>query len=301
MAPKRSIDQVAPVAPEGEGNTIPPPKKRCNEAKNWVFTLHGSKTDDFWTEFNDTLKNVCDIAQYQTEIAPSTGAEHVQGFLKFKKKRRPMSVFSSLDNTIHWEVMRGTIEDNVHYTSKDHTRKEGGRTFKLNVPRVVEKVTWDTLSTENQDYLQPILDADYDYRTIYWIYDRDGNWGKSKMQKYLVDNHNAIMVAGAGKDIAYAIAKYHENNDRWPDFVLCNIPKSTKEEYISYGMLEQVKDGLVFSGKYESCQLRFPPVKLIVFANIEPAQGQWSDDRVKLYSVVGSLPSATSPCFNYNE
>lgn len=287
-----SGDELVPVVPGGEGNTIPPPKKRCNPAKKWVMTWFGSKDVDFLDlekntliKFQDRCKEYCTIAQYQHEKCTKTGRHHLQGFVVFKEKKRPVSVFGDIDKTIHWEVMVAPLENSIRYTSKENTRIDDDMVFKMNVPRMVEKVTWEMLSDEVRDYIQPIMEEPFDFRTIHWVYDEFGNWGKSLVQKYLVDNHSAIMVAGAGKDIAYAIKNYKETKDRWPDYVLCNIPKSTKEEYISYGMLEQVKDGLVFSGKYESGQLRFPPVKLIVFANCKPAENQWSDDRVKLKEV----------------
>lgn len=277
--------KLAPVAPRGGGNTKPPPKKkRCNSAKKWCFTWHGSDGSRILT-FQERVRALCVMAHFQEEVCPTTGAEHLQGFLVFKEKRRPIETFKDIDSTIHWEIMRGTIDQNMVYTTKDYTKKEGGIVFDFGTPRVLEQVTWEMLSEENKEVIKPIMDSPFDYRTIHWIFDPNGNWGKTLLQKYLVDNHNALMCAGAGKDMAYAMAKYKENNERWPDWVLVNLPKSTDEKYISYGMLEQFKDGLVFSGKYESCQLRFPPIKLVVFANMEPDYSQWSDDRLNVIRV----------------
>lgn len=274
----------------GEGNTNPLPKvKRCNPAKSWVFTIHGSSDSDIfdWSEeklhaFKMRLTENCDMCQFQEEEGSSNGRRHLQGFLTFKKKARPMSVFKDIDSTIHWELMKGSIEQNMAYTSKDSTKVPDGIAFSFGLPSVVEKVTWDMLSDENKSFLQPIMDREKDFRTIHWVYDQKGNWGKSKIQKYLVDNHRATMVAGNGKDIAMSLRKYHEEYGYYPEWVVCNIPKSTKEEYISYGMLEQIKDGLLFSGKYKSVCLRIPKVHLVVFANCLPMEGQWSEDRVDL-------------------
>lgn len=288
----QEISEVDPVVPEGGGNTKPPPKKRCNLAKKWVFTWFGSKDIDFLDienskiiEFTDRLKEECDIASFQEEKCPKTLRHHLQGYVKFKTKKRPVSVFGDIDNTIHWEVMKGSLDQSTIYCQKENTKVQGGKEYRQNVPRMVDKVGWAHLSQENRDFLDPIIEEPFDYRTIHWVCDPKGGWGKSLIQKYLVDNHTTLMVAGAGKDMAYALKTYHEENDMWPDFVVCNLPKSTKEEYISYGMLEMIKDGLLFSGKYESGQLRFPPVKLIVFANMVPGMDEWSEDRVKLYHV----------------
>lgn len=287
MAPKRKFQEISEEqsgssGSKAGGNTRPQPKKkRCSPAKKWVFTNHRFQQYDILA-FKLRLQENCVMFSYQEEECPETKKRHLQGFCVFKTKVRPISVFRDIDDTIHWETMRGTVEQNIHYTSKGYTRVNGGTSAAFGLPRAIDKVTWEELSIQNQNFIKPIMEADYDYRTIHWVYDSKGNWGKSLVQKYLVDNFNALMVAGGGKDIAFAIKKYYEEKDHWPDYVLCNIPKSTKEEYISYGMFEQVKDGLVFSGKYESCMLRFPKVKLIVFANVPPAEHQWSDDRVQL-------------------
>lgn len=287
MAPKRSQSDLesGSSGSKGEGNTSPPPpKKRCNPAKKWVFTIFGSK-DEVLLAFEERVRAHCIMCHYQEEVCPTTGREHAQGFLVFKDKCRPKSVFGDIDPTIHWELMKGTVEHNMVYTTKDYTKKPNGRVFDYGTPRQIEYVTWEMISEPVRAVITPIMEAPYDFRTIYWIFDPNGNWGKSLVQKYLVDNHNAMMCAGAGKDMAYAIAKYHETKERWPDWVLVNLPKSTDEKYISYGMLEQFKDTLVFSGKYESCMLRFPPIKLVVFANMEPDYSQWSDDRLKVIHV----------------
>lgn len=262
-------------------------KKRISAAKKWVFVWYNF--DSIGSKIPGFIKNVealCDMCQFQEEICPTTKKHHIQGFLIFKDKQRPVERFRHIDNTIHYETMRGSVETNIEYTHKDYTKAPGGFYYGYRLPRAVQKVEWTDLSEDNQNWLKPIMEEPYDYRTIHWICDYKGNWGKSRIQKYLVDNFNAIMVSGAGKDIAYAISQYKENKHRWPDYVLCNIPRSTDEKYISYGMLEQVKDGLVFSGKYESCQLRLPQVKMIVFANTKPIQDGWSVDRVKL-TVIG--------------
>lgn len=260
-------------------------KKRIYASKRWGFTWFGSNGSEI-SDFRRRVEDLGVMCQFQEEICPKTNREHIQGFVVFREKQRPIEKFKDITNQIHWFKLRGSIEENLNYTGKERTRKPNGMSYSFGLPRMVEKVSWDMLSTENQQWLKPIMDEPYDYRTIHWICDYEGNWGKSRIQKYLVDNFNAIMVSGSGKDIAFAISKYHEDKARWPDYVLCNIPRSTDEKYISYGMLEQVKDGLVFSGKYESCQLRLPQVKMIVFANTKPIQDGWSIDRVKL-TVIG--------------
>lgn len=299
----------APVAPEEEGNTTPPPLKkdigkRCNAARHWAFTYWGRWVDpvggvlrrsevdpqtstydyEHLNEFIEKLKDMCYKFSFQEEQVEGKD-RHLQGAITLKKKGRPFEHFREMCPTIHWEPMHksSTVEQLYDYTYKYDTKVMDGLVMRYNMPRLLNKVKWEDLPSYVQMYISPIIDAEYDFRTIHWVVDLRGNWGKSLLQKYLVDNHKAIMVAGGGKDIACCIKMYHDDRGYWPDYVLCNIPRSTDEKYISYGMLEQVKDGLVFSAKYESSMLRFPPVKLIVFANMYPGDGCWSDDRVQLH------------------
>jgi hypothetical protein len=48
---------------------------------------------------------------------------------------------------------------------------------------------------------------------------------------------------------------------------------------VNYGAIEQIKNGLLFSGKYEGGQCVFNQPHVIVFANAEPKEEQMSMDR----------------------
>ena len=60
--------------------------------------------------------------------------------------------------------------------------------------------------------------------------------------------------------------------------VLLDIPRSA-EGYINYGVLEQLKNGLLYSGKYEGGKCLFDDVHVVVFANFMPDRSQFSEDR----------------------
>ena len=52
-----------------------------------------------------------------------------------------------------------------------------------------------------------------------------------------------------------------------------------KVDYISYGLLEVIKNGKVFSTKYESCLKEFKPPSMVVVINQCPAMDKLSADR----------------------
>ncbi len=123
-----------------------------------------------------------------------------------------------------------------------------------------------------------------DDRTIHWYWDAEGNSGKTAFCKYMYKWEQAVILQG-GKyaDIAYAMPEY-------PHMVLMNIPRSS-ELVVNYSAIEAIKDGLMFSGKYESKMKMWNPPHLVVFANFEPNKEQLSKDRwhvVKIPSVRGT-------------
>ncbi|KAH3874577.1 hypothetical protein DPMN_037823 [Dreissena polymorpha] len=96
-------------------------------------------------------------------------------------------------------------------------------------------------------------------RQILWIYEEKGNTGKTFFGQYLASLHGAIELEnGATKDLAYAYSG--------EPIVCFNFPRS-QEGSINYHFLELLKDGCLFSSKYESRVKTFKPPKVVVFAN----------------------------------
>jgi hypothetical protein len=54
-----------------------------------------------------------------------------------------------------------------------------------------------------------------------------------------------------------------------PKIVFIDIPRSQRD-YVQYGMLEKIKDGLFCSGKYESTTVIMNPPHMIFMANFPP-------------------------------
>jgi hypothetical protein len=116
-------------------------------------------------------------------------------------------------------------------------------------------------------------------RTIYWLWEPEGNWGKSVLATYLIDQKNAIEVSGAAKDCFCGIANCLDQKDI--DIVIFDIPRSSLD-YVSYQAIEKIKDGKFFSGKYESGMVRFNRPHIICFANEMPNVEKLSQDRWKI-------------------
>ena len=97
---------------KGGGNTKSPPAP----SKKWTFTLN-NYTDE---EVDVFCSNCSKVGQYffGKEVGES-GTPHLQGFVEFFAKKRPLAVFKGLGlDRIHWEKMRGTIDQSIVYYSK---------------------------------------------------------------------------------------------------------------------------------------------------------------------------------------
>jgi hypothetical protein len=113
-----------------------------------------------------------------------------------------------------------------------------------------------------------------DERTIHWFWEPKGNVGKSTLCKYLAVKMNALMLTGKRADMFHMLAKYPKK--RIPKIFCVDCP-SSMQDYIDYGAIEQIKNGLVFSN--EGTLLVFNCPHVIVFSNSEPDRETMSADR----------------------
>jgi len=121
-----------------------------------------------------------------------------------------------------------------------------------------------------QQQLADILDGPVDPRKIYFVVDPVGNSGKSWFaHAYYKSRPGAVQILSGGKrdDLAFAI-------DEHKSVFLFDLPRSTFE-FFQYPILEQLKNGLIFSNKYESRMktLTLLHPHIVVFSNEYPDLG----------------------------
>lgn len=108
-------------------------------------------------------------------------------------------------------------------------------------------------------------------RKILWIIDKKGNQGKTFLVKQMALHHRtAVFSNGGKKDLAFAY-------DDQP-IVAFNLTRQTNGR-VNYEAMEQLKDGLMFSGKYESQTKVFDAPAMVVMSNFEPDYSSMSQDR----------------------
>lgn len=252
------------------GNT-----KQISPAKHWFLTLNNYTKEAIEHFCSDSsITRYC----FQEEVSPTTGTPHLQGHFEFRYKIRPVGYFTGTPcEGGHWEKTQNR-KAAVIYCSKIDTR--GGGTYIKNFPknlfRKVKVLTVNELypwQKEIVDICQEIPDD----RTIHWIWESDGNKGKSALVKYLVVNHHGMIVSGKSADIKYQLA----TADLPPDIILFDIPRN-KANHVNYNALEEIKNGLFSSTKYESKMVLIPSPHIFCFANFEPNYEAMSMDRWKI-------------------
>lgn len=133
---------------------------------------------------------------------------------------------------------------------------------------------------EWQQDLLNYIEQDTDKRKIRWIYEEDGNTGKSYMTKYLTLHKDAYIITGGRKeDILYAY-------DGQPIIIL-DLPrdfKNTEKQYI-YEVMEILKNGQYLSTKYQTVMKTFKIPKIIVMANFSPDYTKLSKDRYDVINI----------------
>lgn len=247
---------------EKEGNTEPlsqPTRKTF-----YCFTLFNF-TDEIKLELNRQLELISKKYMYGEEICPSTNKNHLQGFIHLKKPMRITEI--KLINKPHLEACQGNEEQNIKYCSKDN------KIFKWGFPKPLKLITPDR---QWQLEILDIINTEPDDRKVYWYWSKEGGVGKSQFCKYLLSKTNCVFIdEGKKADIMYSIMEADMDKT---NLVLFDIPRDNGNK-VSYKSIESIKNGMVYSPKYESKHKLFNSPHVICFANLPPEIEKMSDDR----------------------
>ena len=153
------------------------------------------------------------------------------------------------------------VEQMLKYRIEDETEK---------ILELVPKFQW-------QQFVLDYVNAVPSERDILWVYCPNGNTGKTYLSKHLVDKYGAFYCnGGKGTDITFA---YNGESTIVFDYV------RDSKEYVNYGVIEQIKNGILFSSKYESGMKRFTVPRVIVMANFLCDRTKFSRDRYNVLDI----------------
>jgi len=285
------------------------------KSRDWCWTHYTDEKD--WSPKQEPTET---YTIYQWEICPSTGRRHAQGFTQFKnpralggvKKWLPGAHFEHRKGTAQeasdYCQKPETREDPNAEAFVRGVLKAGDRPGKrTDLDAFKEDVrngaTMEDLLEDHsmvcakyapfvqtyrnkhakraridgdlriwQEWVKTLVESPVHDRAIYWFYDPDGGNGKTWMSKWLIQEKNAFyMNGGKAADIIYAY-----DHQEVVIFDYCR----DHESYVGYGAMESLKNGLMFSSKYQSAMKTNDPPHVLVFANFLLDKSKLSKDRI---------------------
>lgn len=263
----------------GLGNTKPNPRKR-----KWCLTLNNWTEDEY-----QSLRKALDTETRTfwilgKEIGSVQLTQHIQGYIEYPNARS-LSSMKKLCPRAHWEHAKGNREQNFNYCSKDGNYETN---IKLSNPDIIKKAIlndeYDNVQwfPYQQDILN-LLNEKPDRRKIHWFWEPTGNSGKSYLAKYLALTRNVIICDGKKDNIFNQIKSAIDNNLEIK-ILLLDVPR-TNNDYVNYGAIEQIKNGCIYSGKYEGGQCIFKIPHVLIFSNEEPKMSALSSDRWDIHRI----------------
>ncbi len=264
----RDVSQPEPAGNTNTAGSGPVKKTIPHQLYRWAWTIKLESID--LSQLSQLLTLYCKSWVFQLEQGEDSAYKHWQGCCSLKRKERFCTVKNLFPIATHLEPCKDWWASKA-YCSKTDTRLEGPYTEKTLIVKTIEVLRpW-------QQYIKEKLLEEPDDRTILWIWDSTGATGKTQFTKYMAVKHGAqALNNGKTSDLAYAIGM--------TSIVMVNLCRSL-EGKVNYQALESIKDGLIFSPKYESCTKIFNSPHLAIFANFEPDRAAMSEDRWEIINI----------------
>lgn len=232
-------------------------------------------------QWNKWLDDNCEENSWQREIG-ANGTPHIQGCFRFKNPRSWNAVRKELVKfapTIHIEACRNYAKS-ASYCTKQNTRDDGGSSIGKTKGISISKDPMECLEIQWwQTEIEDVIKGPAHDRRIHWYFDIKGGAGKTTFCRSLLYRfpNEVIYLSGKAADVKCGVAQFVMNKGS-PRICIFDCVRST-EGYVSYEAFEAVKNGIFFSGKYESGMIAFDIPHVFIFANFEPDITKLSTDR----------------------
>lgn len=261
------------------------------KGKRWVLVVHGASETSLEALKTYFQKDeiACAAVAYETGIhgIHPHWQVYFQTTISCRMKLKLQEILGSEE--FHLELARGTKNSNLKYVysvNKDH--EIGWILYEKNSPIPVgfcqykrDNLLW--LKANLKPWQKEILDKiqlKADFRDILWVWEPEGNTGKTYLAKYLHYFYGAIITGGKGEDMKHAIARWKEITGHYPVTIIIDLARSDNISKDGYKTIEEMKNALFFSGKYQSGMVAsVNPPHIIIFANIPPTKKHMSLDR----------------------
>jgi hypothetical protein len=274
----------------GRGNTKTLPtnnsKKKVKDTRSRKYCLTlNNYTDHELTQLTHTF-NTKEWKYIIGKEVGEQGTPHLQIYIECKNAVK-FKTIKGINNRLHIEITKGDRRQNIIYCSKDNNyiTTFQDKDWKSRKELILNDEYNDFIPRPFQKEILDILASSPDKRKIYWFYERDGNVGKSYLTKYIALSNEGVVIADGKKaDIFNNINELIKSNIE-PSIILLDIPRYN-QEYINYGAIEQIKNGCIYSGKYEGGLCLFKIPHIIIFSNDLPDMDKWSKDRYEIRRIM---------------
>jgi len=250
----------------GSGNTKTKPQD--SPVKKWIFTLNNFTK----VEYNDIISNFSsNSSRYSIGIETGeSGTIHLQGYVELKVKKR-FSYFKKIMPRAHLQKAKGSREENLIYTQKDGNFKQNF-TEEIYCEKPCKELEYILEKMDNYDF--PRGD-----RMINVVVDYKGGLGKTEFARYCVMKYkDCIVTGGKAADMKNQIVEYLKEHLVCPKYIIMDIPRKNIN-FISYQGIEECKNMLFYSGKYEGGMVNGNKPFFLMFMNDLPDEEAMSKDR----------------------
>lgn len=261
-------------------------KPRDPKSRAWSITWNNYTDEDliYWKEL---LSEKAEQWAWQLEIAPTTGTPHIQAAVYWKSQRTFTAIQKDLPRcdlrvAEKWAKLANycrkvdtQLQDENGNAIGDINLKKREKKPDIEIADPMENLTLK----DWQIKINTLIEQPPDSRKIYWFYDLNGAVGKTTFAKHLAIRYPGrfLYLGGKANDVKSGIASFIKEGNQ-PDICMFDYTRST-EDYVSYEALESVKNGIFFSGKYESGMVLYNTPHVIIFANFAPRLSALSSDR----------------------
>lgn len=247
-----------------EGGNKQTPSFQC---KNWIGTWNNYPENAFEL-LGQTLVPLCQHYVFGKEVGEQ-GTPHIQMAFCLKKKLRQSTIYKMLKHTFYLDKMKGRWKD------QKYCKKDG------------DFITSDEIIhtepiPEHFNYLIDLID-NYPYgrgdRNINVVVDYKGRLGKTEFIRSLAVKYDDLIITGGkSADMKHQIIEFKNATGRCPKIVFIDIPRKNKD-YVSWGGIEEIKNMMFYSGKYEGGMVIGNKPFVCVMTNDMPDLSSLSQDR----------------------
>lgn len=251
---------------QGGGNINPPPKKKqISPKKRWCFTWNNYS--DNWVDQIVPVLDKSDLYSIGEEIGNKTGTPHLQGYIEFHRRVRPITHLG-LDPKICWLPCKGNRQANLKYTQKD------GKF----IQNFEEKLETIQKLYPFQNEILDIIKKKAEARKIYWFWGGK-NIGKSEILFKMCAEYDTHILPTTKR---HALSQVYMTHEHVKCFALnLTADESAYQTNDLFSILESIKDRMFSAAFGTKCNgmCLFNHKHLIVVANSPPDWRKTEIDR----------------------